>query len=617
MKQVALLGMPNAGKSTLFNRLTGAHARVGNWPGITVELLTARLLVGGDMVQLVDLPGIYDLHGYSEDEKVVTTFLHSQSPDLMIVVLNACQLDRQMHLLGQLIALGRPLLAVLNMADEARALGISIDVSGLSQSLGIPVCLLSAKHGQGMEDLQAQLRKALTAAAQRVPTMAGAEGVDGNDAHSADVDADAAEARPVTAASDSRVPDIDAALQRHVDMPVQASHRLTEQLDKVLLHPWLGLPIFFGVMLLLFEGVFAIGKPLQDGMSWLFTTVRDGALEPALANAPPLLHGFLLDGVYAGLSTVASFVPLIVLFFLFMSIVEDTGYLSRAAFLMDALMARFGLDGRSFVMLLMGFGCNVPALMGTRVIRSRGLRWLTMLVIPFSLCSARLQVFVFFTAALFSAEQAPLVLFSLYLASIVTAMGTALLFRKRYVNHDPFVLEMPPFRFPTVRQILLRGWQEVRHFLNRATRFIVLGVVLVWVLTNLPAGVEPGSADSLAGILGSWLEPLLRPLGIDPKLTIALMFGFVAKEIVIGALAVIYGSDGDQLVQLVSQQVGWIEAYSFMLFALIYTPCLSTIATIRNESRSAAFTALAVAWPLALAWAVSFAFYQTAIHFFR
>ncbi len=630
MKQVALLGMPNAGKSTLFNRLTGAHARVGNWPGITVELLTARLLIGGDMVQLVDLPGIYDLHGYSEDEKVVTTFLQSQSPDLMVVVLNACQLDRQMHLLGQLIELRRPLLAVLNMADEARTLGITIDVNGLSATLGIPVCLLSAKHGQGMEDLQLQLRKALSRPdkpiAKPLPALAGTghDVADSDDAGSSEAAADVRAEDParsladtVSAANGALPHFIEAALQRHVDMPLQASHRMTERLDKLLLHPWLGLPIFFGVMLLLFEGVFAFGKPLQDGMSWLFTTVREGALEPALAHAPPLLHGFLLDGAYAGLATVASFVPLIVLFFLFMSIVEDTGYLSRAAFLMDALMARFGLDGRSFVMLLMGFGCNVPALMGTRVIRSRGLRWLTMLVIPFSLCSARLQVFVFFTAALFSADKAPLVLFSLYIVSIVAAMGTALLFRKRYVNHDPFVLEMPPFRFPTARLILLRGWQEVRHFLTRATRFIVLGVVLVWVLTNLPPGVDAGSADSLAGIFGSWLDPVLRPLGIDPKLTIALLFGFVAKEIVIGSLAVIYGSDGEQLVQLVSQQVGWIEAYSFMLFALIYTPCLSTIATIRNESRSAAFTALAVAWPLALAWVVSYAFYQTAIHFVR
>jgi ferrous iron transport protein B len=579
MKRIALLGMPNAGKSTLFNRLTGAHAKVGNWPGITVELLTARLLVGDQMIQLVDLPGIYDLNGYSEDEKVVTTFLSQQTPDLLVVVLNATQLDRQVRLLSQLIPLGIPMLAVLNMADEAKSLGITINVAGLSESLGLPVCLLSAKHGQGMEQLQPALRKLL-------------QGQDNTKA-ATQVDAEAA-------------------VRHHVDVPKQASHRLTERMDKLLLHPWLGLPIFFGVMFLLFEAVFAFGKPLQDGMAWIFTTLRENALEPLLSPLPQVLHGLLLDGIYNGLGTVASFVPLIILFFLFIGIVEDTGYLSRAAFLMDALMARFGLDGRSFVMLLMGFGCNVPALMGTRVIRSRGLRLLTMLVIPFSLCSARLQVFVFFTAALFSAQHAPLVLFSLYIASIAIAMITALLFKGRYVNHDPFVLEMPPYRFPTARQMVLRGWQEVRHFLTRATRFIVLGVVLVWVLTNFPQGVAPASGDSWAGIIGNWLDPVLGPLGIDPNLTIALVFGFVAKEIVIGSLAVIYGQEGDALVQLISHQLDWIQAYSFMLFALIYTPCLSTIATIRNESKSMAFTALAVVWPLIVAWGVSFAFYQVA-----
>jgi ferrous iron transport protein B len=317
--------------------------------------------------------------------------------------------------------------------------------------------------------------------------------------------------------------------------------------------------------------------------------------------------------LYNGLGTVAGFVPLIVLFFVFLSIIEDTGYLSRAAFLMDALMARLGLDGRSFVMLLMGFGCNVPALMGTRVIRSRGLRLLTMLTIPFSLCSARLQVFVFFTAALFTPEQAPWVLFSLYLISIVSSMVTALIFKKHYLNQDPFVLEIPPYRFPTVRQIWQRGIQEVRHFLHRATRFIVLGVILVWLLTHFPQGVEPGSVHSWAGILGEWLDPALRPLGIDPHLTIALLFGFVAKEIVIGSLAVIYGLEGTALMQSLSHEITWVQAYSFMLFTLIYTPCVSAIATIRTESRSLAFTALSVAWPLVMAWVLCLAFYQTAI----
>ena len=602
MMRVALLGMPNSGKSTLFNRLTGAHARVGNWPGITVELLAARLLVGDQMVQLVDLPGIYDLRGLSEDEHVVTNFLEGHRPNLLIVVLNATQLDRQARLLQQLIPLGIPLLAVLNMSDEAKKLGMQIDVEGMQASLGFPVCLLSAKHGDGTATLTALMRKQLQTAKNNNLIPVDAVSVD-----AVSVDAVGIDATGVDAV------DVDAIVNRHIAVPMQASHQLTERLDRLFLHPWLGLPALLAMMLLLFEAVFALGKPLQEIMAWLFSTLRTALLEPVLAPLPSMLNGFLLDGVYNGLGTVASFVPLIVLFFLFVGIVEDSGYLSRAAFLMDGLMARLGLDGRSFVMMLMGFGCNVPALMGTRVIRSRGLRLLTMLTIPFSLCSARLQVFVFFTAALFSPWQAPLVLFSLYLISILLAMLTALAFKGRYINSEPFIIEMPPYRFPTTKQIVLRAWQEIRHFLSRVTRFIVLGVVMVWVLTNFPSGAVPGSSSTWAGMIGQWLDPILSPVGIDPNLTIALVFGFVAKEIVIGALAVIYGQEGDLLSNMITQQITWAQAYSFMLFTLIYTPCLSTVATIRAESKSLAFTALTIVWPLLLAWSVSFVFYQVAL----
>ena len=602
MMRVALLGMPNSGKSTLFNRLTGAHAHVGNWPGITVELLAARLLVGDQMVQLVDLPGIYDLRGLSEDEHVVTNFLEGHRPNLLIVVLNATQLDRQARLLQQLIPLGIPLLAVLNMSDEAKKLGMQIDVEGMQASLGFPVCLLSAKHGDGTATLTALMRKQLQAVKNNNLIPVDAVGVD-----AVGVDAMSVDATGVDAV------DVDAIVNRHIAVPMQASHQLTERLDRLFLHPWLGLPALLAMMLLLFEAVFALGKPLQEIMAWLFSTLRTALLEPVLAPLPSMLNGFLLDGVYNGLGTVASFVPLIVLFFLFVGIVEDSGYLSRAAFLMDGLMARLGLDGRSFVMMLMGFGCNVPALMGTRVIRSRGLRLLTMLTIPFSLCSARLQVFVFFTAALFSPWQAPLVLFTLYLISILLAMLTALAFKGRYINSEPFIIEMPPYRFPTTKQIVLRAWQEIRHFLSRVTRFIVLGVVMVWVLTNFPSGAVPGSSSTWAGMIGQWLDPILSPVGIDPNLTIALVFGFVAKEIVIGALAVIYGQEGDLLSNMITQQITWAQAYSFMLFTLIYTPCLSTVATIRAESKSLAFTALTIVWPLLLAWSVSFVFYQVAL----
>ncbi len=578
MKRIALIGMPNTGKSTLFNRLSGAHAKVGNWPGLTVDLLSAKVLLGGDMVHLVDLPGIHDLRSHSSDEAVATAFLSQNIVDVALLLLNASQLERQIGLLAQIARPGLPIIVVLNMADEAAALGITIDHARLAERIGVPVCLVSAKYGQGVDQLQKLIVDALQGRTPPAPPLDGEA--------------------------------LEAAVRQSVSVPAHASHALTEKLDRALLHPWIGLPIFFGVMFVLFEAVFFVGKPIQDAIAWALTAFRGAALEPVLAGLPAVLKGLLLDGVYNGVGTVASFVPLIILFFLCMAMVEDTGYLSRAAFLMDALMSRLGLDGRSFVMILMGFGCNVPALMGTRVMRSRGLRLLTMLTIPLSLCSARLQVFLFFIAALFPARVAPLVLFSLYVMSIATAMLTSQLFKRRFVNNDPFVLEMPPYRFPTLRQMVLLAWHEVRHFLRRATRFIIAGVVLVWLLTNFPAGAAPGGADTIAGRIGAFLDPVMSPLGIDPKLTIALIFGFVAKEIVIGSLAVIYAQEGQALMASIAHQIDWAQAYSFMLFTLIYTPCLSTIATLRNEAKSAAFTLLAVAWPLSLAWLTSFAFYQ-------
>jgi ferrous iron transport protein B len=390
-------------------------------------------------------------------------------------------------------------------------------------------------------------------------------------------------------------------LKHAVQVPAQLPEILTDKLDRVMLHPWLGLPIFFGIMYLLFQGIFFIGQPLQiwvgEALGWLRTSM----LDPAVVGLPAWLSGLLLDGIYNGVATVAAFVPIIILFFLFMAMVEDSGYLSRAAFLMDALMAKMGLDGRGFVMLLMGFGCNVPALMGTRVMRSRSLRLLTMMVIPFSLCSARLQVFVFISAAVFSPKAAPAALFSLYLLSFAAAIVTALLFKRNFQNSEPFVLELPPYRFPTARQMLLRGWLEVKHFLSRATQFIVAGVVLVWLLTHLPASAAPGSADTLAGMIGDLLHPLFEPIGINDQLMIALIFGFVAKEIVIGSLAVIYGLTGDALGGALGQQLDWVQAYSFMLFTLIYTPCLSAIATLRSESKDLRYTVLTIFWSLGLA----------------
>ncbi len=588
MRRIALIGLPNTGKSTFFNRLTGAGARVGNWPGVTVDLLSARILLGAEMVEVVDLPGIYDLHGYADDERVVRRFLENNEVDLVCLILNATQLDRQLGLALQMRRLDLEAVVMLNMADEARQLGIGIDTAVLAKGLGCPVELVSAKRGDGFAEAKSRLSRGLAAARPAARERL--------QERMAEDDAVAAESDALVAAA--------------VQMPHILERRATERLDRVLLHPVLGLPLFLVAMFLVFQIVYTLGAPIQDAVAALLDSVRGVALEPLKALMPHMLYGFLVDGLYDGIGTVASFVPVIVLFFFMMALVEDSGYLSRAAFLTDSLMARFGLDGRGFVMLLMGFGCNVPALMGTRIMRSRALRLLTMLIIPFSLCSARLQVFLFLTTALFAPWQAPLVLFSLYLMSFAAAFATAFLMRRRLHSTEPFVMELPPYRLPTLRHVFLRGWHEVHHFLRRASSFIIVGVTLVWVLTHFPQSAHPGGPATLAGMLGQWLEPVLNPLGIGAQMAVVLLFGFVAKEIVLGSLVAMTGLQGVALTQYLGQQMDWVQAYSFMLFILLYTPCLSTVATLRTESRSTAYTVFSVAWALGLAWLVSFAFYQ-------
>ncbi|MEN9681851.1 MAG: ferrous iron transport protein [Pseudomonadota bacterium] len=590
MRKVALIGMPNTGKSTFFNRITGSSARVGNWPGVTVDLMTAKVILGDVYTQVIDLPGIYSFHGFSEDEKVVRNFIEKNPVDLICVVVNATQIDRQLSLALQVKMLGLPVIIVINMADEAQRHGIEIDKNQLESTLGVPVELISAKYGAGMDAVARSIAKVLKRNDDRV---------------SADLSKAFDEDRRIENEA-SRV------LDMAVKFPIRLEEDATARIDRVVLHPWFGLPIFFALMLLLFEFIFRLGKPMQDAVAWVLTQVREQGLDLWMVDVPPLIKGLLLDGIYNGVGTVAAFVPIIILFFLMMTLVEDSGYLSRVAYLMDTLMSRLGLDGRSFVMLLMGFGCNVPALMGTRVMRSRALRLLTMLVIPFSLCSARLQVFLFLTGALFSTTSAPLVLFSLYLLSFAGAILTAFVFKGRYVSNEPFVLELPPYRLPTPRQVMMRAWLEVQHFLVRASKFITAGVVAVWLLTNLPPGSVPNSPETFAGHISDWLSPVLSPIGIDAQLGLALIFGFVAKEIVVGSLAAIYGLEGDALVGLMSQKLDWVQGYSFMLFTLIYVPCLSTIATLKSESRSWGFTWLSILWSLILAWLVSFVFYQSA-----
>lgn len=591
LKQIAVLGMPNTGKSTFFNRFTGANASVGNWPGITVDLMVAKVKLGDGEAQVVDLPGIYDLRGFSEDEQVVRRFLETTPVHLVVIILNASQLDRQISLALQVKHLQLPAVLLLNMADEVAKFGVSVDYEKLAEHLGIPVVPMSAKFGQGYGKAYQTIRDSLKKQNESVSVS----GLENN-----------------LAPEDQIASEMEKLLQDAVHQEAQQQN-LTSRLDKVLLHPVLGLPIFLGAMFLMFQVVYALGIPLQDYLNQALDWFKDSALEPLLASLPKFLHDFLIDGIYQGIGTVTAFIPVIWLFFICMAIVEDSGYLSRSAYLMDAFMERLGLDGRSFVMSLMGFGCNVPAIMGTRVMRSPSLRMLSMLVIPFSLCSARLNVFIFMTTALFTPHQAPVVLFSLYILSFVAAIVTAALFKNKYPNNEPLLLELPPYRFPTLQQMLLRAWHETKHFLFWSRRFIIFGVVIIWLLNNLPPNVQPASPQSLSGMIGQLTQPILGPLGINPQLAVALIFGFIAKEIVLGGLAVIYSQKDDaSLMSVIAHQIDPIQAYSFMLFTLLYVPCLSTVAAIKNEAKSAKFAWMSVAWSVGLAWVTSFIFYQSA-----
>lgn len=483
--------MPNAGKSTLFNRLTGGHAPIANWPGLTVELLRGNLPAGPDgrPFQLIDLPGVHDLGGHSEDEAVVERFLAATPPDLLVLVVNATQVAAQLALVLQLRATGLPLLVALNMSDEARRFGVRIDHEGLAADLGVPVLPVSARRGEGLA--------ALMAAIQRLP----------------------APQSPLDLQEDSQREawrlDL---VQRWVVQPQRPLRQRSRRLDALLLHPLVGPVLFLAIVLAMFQLIYALGAPLQELCAALFDGLRDRLLVPALTalNTPAPLRGFVVDGLWLGVGTVMSFLPIIFLFYLVLAIVEDSGYLPRAAFLMDGFMHWLGLDGRAFVLQMMGFGCNVPAIMGTRVIRDRGMRLLAMLVIPFALCQARLTVFVFLAAVFFPKPWwAPgLVVFAFYLLSFAASILTGLIFKRVYPSREAFVLEMPPYRRPSLRTMLRRAWREMTSFMVTTRGFIIGGAASVWLLTNLPPG-DPGRDHAAAGAQLHGVHAALHPLPLD------------------------------------------------------------------------------------------------------
>ena len=569
MKKIALIGMPNSGKSTFFNSISGASARIANWSGVTVDIESVRTLIFGEMVELIDLPGIYSLQSGSDDEVVVHKFLKNNQIDEIFFILNSTQIDRQILLASELLSMGYTLRILCNMNDEAKKSGIQIQYDKLQKRLQTPIHPISAKFKEGYEFLSKR---------QEVKK------INGNSKKF-----------------------VESEIKNYISFPKTLDSSVTEKLDRFFLHPYFGLPIFFITLFFLFQIIYGVAEPIQDFLGGVFDYFG-GLLQSNLALwLPNLLSSFIYDGMYLGITTVLTFVPVIIIFFLIMSFIENSGYLSRAAFLVDRMMEKMGLDGRSFVLILFGFGCNVPALMGTKIMRSKSIRYLSMLIIPFSLCSARLQVFLFFTAIFFEPKIGGLVLFSMYMISFLLIVFTAIIFKKDQSEEESVLIEMPAYQLPTLRQNILTATHEVKHFLARASKFILGGVIIVWFLTN----TYLSSDLSVADFIGNTLNPIFDPIGINDKLIIALIFGFIAKEIVIGALAVIFSGNDNTLPDLLFNYITWQQAISFMIFTLIYTPCLSTIAVIKNQSKSNKLVLTSLAWSLVLAWLISFAAYQS------
>ena len=646
--RIALTGNPNVGKTTLFNALTGSRQHVGNWPGVTVEKKTGRINRNGYEIEVVDLPGTYSLTAYSADEIIARNFLLDEKPDVVVQVVDATNLERNLYLTTQLSELRVPVVIALNMADMAEAQGDAIDRARLSEFLEIPVVRTVGTRGEGLDTLlEAAIKEAKTSphhehtvgygddAEAKIVTLVDALSADRNLAKRyplrwlavkllegdenvaskvregpasvrvqsilSSIDADEYEA----VMADKRYEAISAILpQVHRTDPKGTT--FSDMVDRVVTNRYLGIPIFLALMWGAFELTFTVATPFMTAIDTLVVWLA----ELAVASIEPAWLGSLIgDGIISGVGAVLIFLPNIFILFLILAFLEDSGYLARAAFIMDRPLYAIGLPGKAFIPMLIGFGCNVPAIMATRSIESEKDRLLTILVNPFMSCSARLPVYVLFAGAFFGA-QAGGVMFFLYVLGIVVAIVSAKLFRSTVLPGDvsPFVMEMPPYRLPTAMTSLMHMWSRGSMYLRKAGTIILLGAMVVWALASFPYGVEYGSAESFAGMLGHLIEPLVAPLGFDWKVAVALIFGFLAKEVVVGSLGVLYGTGEEALSEALLADPGLsaATALALMVFVLLYMPCVAALGVIKKETGSWKWTGFAVAYGIVVAWVLAF-----------
>jgi ferrous iron transport protein B len=605
LRTVVLIGPPNAGKSTLFNRLTGLRQKVANYPGVTVEQRMGLMAgVGRDDLTLIDLPGIYSLTPYSEDARVSIDVLKGNmpgtpKPDAVLLVLDSLHLTRQLMLAAPVLALGLPTLVLLNMSDLMEARGGEIDPLKLARELGAPVALISATHGTGLESVslflsQQEQRKA--AQPLNLPVL-------GN-----------AASTHTWAAQVSR--------KTGYRAPLSAEN--SRKLDNVLLHRIWGPLLFLVVVIGVFEVVFSIGQPLSDGFGDILAAAGN-LLRPILPAG--WIQSLILDGAWKGISSVLVFLPQILLLFLFIGVLEDSGYLARAALIADRVMRTIGLNGKAFIPLLSAYACAVPAIMATRTIENKRDRFATILVTPFMTCSARLPVYMLLIAAFIPNTMyldgllglRTLVMLGLYLAGFVAAMTTAWLLKSSILksSETPFILELPQYRMPTLRSLLMRLVDRARVFLRNAGTVILAVTLALWVLAHIPpipgahgTYTAPELADSMIGKLGHIIEPVIAPLGFDWKIGIGLLSSVLAREVMVSTMGTLYGADPDtqslNLQAAMHHDLSLSGALALMIFFAFAMQCTSTLAVVRRETNSWKWPALQFSYMLALAYGAAF-----------
>ena len=661
----ALAGNQNCGKTTLFNALTGSNQHVGNFPGVTVDQKAG--VIKGTSHQVVDLPGIYSIRPYTQEEIVTRDFILKSKPDGILNIVDATNMERNLYLTLQLMSLQVPTVIALNMMDELRGNGGSVDVQKMSEELGVPVVPISAAKNEGISELvdtlltTAQKREApkvqdfcpegpvhrcihavchiIEDHAQRVGIsrrFCATKLIEGEKDFYDQLELSRNEKELIEHAVAEM--EYDSGLDRNAALAdmrynfiekVCAScvtkaresreHRRSVAIDRVLTHRFFAIPLFIAIMCLVFFLTFnVIGAFLSDLMAYAvdgLTALADRGLTAYGIN--PVVHSLIIDGVFAGVGSVLSFLPIVVTLFFFLSILEDSGYMARVAFVMDKLLRKIGLSGRSFVPMLIGFGCSVPAIMSTRTLSSNRDRQMTILLTPFMSCSAKIPIYTLFSAAFFPGHELP-VMILLYFGGILVGILAALVLKSTLFrgNPVPFVMELPNYRLPSPKSVLLLMWEKAEDFLTRAFTVIFAATVIIWFLQTFDTrlNVVSDSRTSILAALGRLASPVFAPLGFgDWRMVTALVSGFTAKEAVVSTFGVILGVSTDQLRTALHLLFTPASAASFLTFCLLYTPCVAAVATMKRELGSGWKTVAVVTGQCVIAWMAAFAVYQAAV----